>query len=122
MLCRKLGFWDGHKEVTSTPHKPKDQTSAYQTHRDKTARSRLVIPVLGSWEGGDKWNSEGSSTSQPSIVIFVNSERSRLRSKVKCFKVSCSLQTDELWVSGNYHLLQQEASLKGLAMNNMTFQ
>lgn len=60
ILCRKLGFWDGHKEVTSTPHKHKDQTSAYQTHRDRTVRSGLVIPVLGSWEGGDKWNSEGS--------------------------------------------------------------
>ena len=122
MLCRKLGYWDGHKEVTSSSHKHKDQTSVYPTHRDKTVRYRLVISVLGSWEGGDKWNSEGSPASQSSIVSLLNSERSRLKSTVKRFKVSCSLQIDEFWVSVNYHLLQQEASLKGLAMNNMTFQ
>lgn len=60
MLCIKLGDWDGYKEVTSSPHKHKDQTSVYRTHMDKTVRYRLVIPVLGSKEGGDKWNSEGS--------------------------------------------------------------
>lgn len=54
MLCRKLDYWDGHKEVTSSLHKHKDQTSAYQAHRDKTVRYRLVIPVLGSWEGEAK--------------------------------------------------------------------
>lgn len=85
-------------------------------------RYRLVISVLGSWEGGGKWNSAGSPASQSSIVILLNSERSCLKSKVKRFKVSCSLQIDELWVSVNYHLLQQEAAIKGLAMNNMTFQ
>lgn len=65
MLCRKLDYWDGHKEVTSSPHKHKGQISVYWTHRDKTVRYRLVIPVLGSWKGEVKWNSEGSPTSQP---------------------------------------------------------